>query len=133
MCCTFLLLKMHEAHFSVGTTGSASPSICISFCGVCDGNLRGMSTPQSSPCVILPLNGTLCPRIVLGRKKKKKLPVLFSSAASSRIGGYPARIILNLCLILAWLFSRLCRRLARRSTMKLYSVNEAKETRCTSS
>lgn len=47
---------MHEMHFSIGMLCNASPSICISFYNMCDGILKGVSTPQSSAYAILPLN-----------------------------------------------------------------------------
>lgn len=78
MCSTFLLLKMHEMHFSVGMSCSASPSICISFYSMCDGNLRGVSSAQSFTYVILSLNDNPdCSR--------EKRTVLFSLIPSQMI------------------------------------------------
>lgn len=44
---------MHEMYFSVEMSCNTSPFICISFCNVCDDNLKGISTTQSFVYVIL--------------------------------------------------------------------------------
>lgn len=53
-------------------------SICISFCSMCDGNLRGVSTPQSSAYVILLLNDN--PDCSRGKENRSFFSSLFSDS-----------------------------------------------------
>lgn len=55
-------------------------SICISFCSMCDGNLRGVSTPQSSAYVILPLNDN--PDCSRGKESRSFFPPALSRIVS---------------------------------------------------